>query len=82
MASDSASGSASDSDQRVVLGRKENSMVGFHWTGAEPEGMYEIDVAEELGARWEGAELVTYDIEALRGVWDYHQNGEYMIDND
>jgi hypothetical protein len=73
---------AADADKRVVLGRKENSMVGFRWTGAEPDGMYEIDVAEMLGARWEGGELVTYDLEALQASYDFHQSDEYMIDND
>ncbi len=47
---------------RVVLCRKGKSMVKFLWTGAEPSGMFEVEVAEELGARWEGDELVTYDL--------------------
>ncbi len=67
---------------RVVLCRKENTMVGFRWTGAEPSGMYEVEVAEELGARWEGQELVTYDLPGLHALYEYHQGDDYMIDND
>jgi hypothetical protein len=67
---------------RVVLVRKENSMTGYRWTGAEPDGMYEVEVAEGLGATWEGDELVTYDLEGLEGLYQYHRDGEYMIDND
>jgi hypothetical protein len=68
--------------QRVVLARKENSMTKYRWTGAEPSGMYEVDLAEELGARWEGDELVTYDVDSFHALYEYHQNDEYMIDND
>ncbi len=68
--------------ERVVLVRKENSMTRYRWTGAEPSGMYQVEVAEELGARWEGHELVTYDVDGLHALYEYHKNGEYMIDND
>lgn len=67
---------------RVVLARKENSMTKYRWTGAEPDGMFEVEVAEELGARWEGDELVTYDIDGLEGLFAYHMGDEYLIDND
>ncbi len=67
---------------RVVLVCKEKSMTKYRWTGAEPDGMYEVEVAEELGARWEGDELVTYDLDGLQGLYQYHRDGEYMIDND
>jgi hypothetical protein len=67
---------------RVVLARKENSMMRYRWTGAEPEGMSDIEVAEELGARWEGDELVTYDLEGFGALYEYHQGDDYMIDND
>ena len=70
------------SGQRVVLCRKEKSMTRFRWTGAEPDGMFDVEVAEELGARWEGDELVTYDAAGLHALYEYHQGDDYMIDND
>jgi hypothetical protein len=57
-------------------------MVKYRWTGSEPNGMYEVEVAEELGARWEGDELVTYDLGGLSALYEYHQGDDYMIDND
>jgi len=73
---------APDSGKRVVLVRKEKGMVKFRWTGAEPSGMFETEVAETLGARWEGDELVTYDLAGLHALYEYHQSDDYMIDND
>lgn len=73
---------APESANRVVLGRKQRGMTSFQWSGAEPEGMFEIEVAEELGARWEGDELVTYDMPGMRELYEYHQSDEYLIDND
>lgn len=70
------------SGERVVLVRRTDNIARHRWTGAEPEGMYEIDVAEELGARWEGDELVTYDLPGLVALYEYHKNNEYLIDND
>jgi hypothetical protein len=67
---------------RVVLARKENTMTKYRWTGAEPDGMLDVEVAEELGAHWEGAELVTYDVDGLHELYVYHRDGEYTIDND
>jgi hypothetical protein len=72
----------SDADKRVVLCRMEKSMVKFRWTGAEPDGMYDVEVAEMLGARWEGDELVTYDVAGLHALYEFHQGDDYMIDND
>lgn len=67
--------------ERVVLGRKENSMVGFRWSGDEPRDLNDVGLAEELGAVWEGPELVTYDMDSL--VWQMeHMTDDYMIDND
>lgn len=57
-------------------------MVPYRWTGAEPEGLYEVEVAEELGAQWEGNELVTYDLPDFLGLYEYLQKGEYLNDND
>jgi hypothetical protein len=73
---------SADAGKRVVLGRKENSMVRFRWTGDEPSGMFEVEVAEGLGARWEGDELVTYDIVGMRELYEYHLSDDYMSDND
>ena len=70
------------SGQRVVLARKTNNIARHRWTGAEPDGMYELDVAEGLGAAWEGDELVTYDLPGLVALYEYHKNDEYLIDND
>lgn len=70
------------SGQRVVLARRMDAMVRYRWTGAEPEGLYEIEVAEDLGAVWEGDELVTYDLPGLTQLYEYHKGNDYLIDND
>lgn len=67
---------------RVVLARKENSMRKYRWTGAEPSGLNDIEVAETLGASWEGNELVTYDAPSFTQLFEYHQSDDYLIDND
>lgn len=67
---------------RVVLGRKApGTFAGFQWTGREPEGLYEVEVAEELGAAWEGDELVTYDLETLRYAVGRAEDG-WLPDSD
>lgn len=49
-------------NQKVVLGRKDpSSWVGFQWSGAEPEGLNNPDMALALGAEWDGDELVTFN---------------------
>lgn len=68
--------------QRVVLARRKNTMARFEWTGDEPEGMYDLEVAEDMGARWEDDELVTYDLPGLMALYEYHKNNDYLIDND
>ena len=69
--------------ERVVLARKSgSSMVGPQWTEACPEGLYKVEEAEELGAKWEGDELVTYDLEGFRQLYDYYESDEYLPDND
>jgi hypothetical protein len=70
------------SGQRVVLCRQENTMVKYRWSGDEPDGMYDVEVAEGLGARWEGNELVTYDLAGFHALYEYHQGDDYLIDND
>lgn len=39
-------------------------------------------VAEELGARWDGEELVVDDFEAFLDAYQMYEDGEYLIDND
>jgi hypothetical protein len=49
------------SEGRVVIGRRgDSSMVPVRWTDACPDGLDDVETAEELGAKWEGDELVTY----------------------
>lgn len=67
---------------RVVLARKApGSMVGFQWTGAEPEGMADLAEAEYMGAVWEGDELVTYNFPLLKHDFDHKLDG-YLEDSD
>lgn len=73
---------AAESGERVVLAMRTDNLARHRWTGAEPEGMYELDIAEDLGARWEGDELVTYDLPGLAALYEYHKNNDYLIDND
>ena len=71
-----------DTEERVVLGRKDDSTwVGFQWTDAVPENVEEPGVAEEYGAVWEGEELVTYDLDALRRQAEHSDDG-YLEDVD
>lgn len=66
-----------------MLGRKgTSSMVKIRWTEAAPEALNDADDAEELGAVWEGEELVTYDIESFRDLFTYYEDNEYQSDND
>ncbi len=68
--------------QRVLLARRESSMVPYKWTGVEPQGLDDVETAQELGASWEGDELVTYDLVGLSQLFEYHQSNDYLIDND
>lgn len=70
--------------ERVVLGRRDNfnPMVPFHWTDEAPLGLNEVEWAEELGAKWEGDELVTYDYPTFNALLKYYENDEYLPDND
>lgn len=68
--------------ERIVLGRRNaNTWHGFEWAGAEPDGLYDPDQAVTLGARWEGDELVTYDIQALAYAVANHDE-PYLTDSD
>ena len=69
--------------ERVVLARRgDSSMVRARWTEACPEGLYDVEEAEELGAKWEGDELVTYDLEGFRQLYEYYESDGYLPDND
>ncbi len=70
--------------ERVVLGRrnKVSTMVPFRWSEEAPLGLNEVEWAEELGAKWEGDELVTYDYPTFVGLLEYYEKNEYQPDND
>lgn len=71
-----------DSSERVVLGRRDRTIfAGFQWTGAEPEGLDDVEVAEALGAVWEGAELVTHNLAAFNHAFAHALDG-YQYDPD
>jgi hypothetical protein len=69
--------------ERVVLGRKGgSSMVKIRWTERAPSGLNDIGDAEEMGATWEGDELVTHDFEGFMEQYGYYESNDYMSDND
>ncbi len=67
--------------ERVVLAHRTSGFVPFQWTDEAPEGLDDEDVALDFGARWEGDELVTYDLSGLRlGVAS--ETDDFLNDND
>jgi len=69
--------------ERVVLGQRDNkSMTKFRWSGNEPSSLSEVEWAEDLGAQWEGDELVIYDYRGFAGLLEMYEKGEYLPDND
>jgi hypothetical protein len=69
--------------ERVVLGRKgSSSMVKVRWTDKAPPNITTVDDAEEMGAKWEGEELVTYDYDGFMEQYHDYEENDYMIDND
>jgi hypothetical protein len=71
-----------EAEARVVLGHKDPStMVGFQWSGSEPEGLYDTEEAVALGAVWEDDELVCYNLAALEHAHRHHSD-EWMEDSD
>jgi hypothetical protein len=70
--------------ERVVLARRDkfNPMVPFHWSADAPPGLDDLEWAEELGAKWEGDELVTYDYPTFSDLLEYYEQDQYMPDND
>lgn len=68
--------------ERVVLGRRmPDTFVRFQWTGAEPEGLHDVALAESLGAVWEGDELVVHNLVAFRHACEHAGDG-YQYDPD
>jgi len=69
--------------ERVVLGRKgDTSMVKVRWTDAAPLALNDVAEAEELGAKWEGPELVVYDLPGFTQLFEYYENNQWLPDND
>ena len=69
--------------ERVVLGRRGgSSMVKIRWTDKAPDSLNDIEDAQEMGATWEGDELVTYDMEGFLEQVAFYESNDYMIDND
>ncbi|MEA2715909.1 MAG: hypothetical protein QOI99_226 [Actinomycetota bacterium] len=69
--------------QRVVLARKgDTSMVKVRWTDDAPTALNDVEEAEELGAKWEGPELVVYDLHGFSELFEYYSNNEWLPDND
>ncbi len=69
--------------ERVVLARKgTSSMVKVRWTEVAPGTLDDVEDAEEMGARWEGVELVTYDLDGFLEQFSYYEANDYTIDND
>lgn len=71
-----------ESGERVVLGKRVDSMVKFRWSGNEPDGLDELEYAEELGAQWEDDELVIYDYPGFVDLLSYYKDEDYLADND
>ncbi len=65
----------------MLARRVDSGFAPFQWTGAEPEGLDDLETAESLGACWEGDELVTYDVGALAAGLEHYDEG-YLADND
>ena len=67
----------------VVLGtRGTSSMVKIRWTDKIPGDINDVDDAQEMGATWEGDELVTYDYDGFLEQYEFYVSNDYMIDND
>ncbi len=57
-------------------------MVRFRWSDAAPDQLNDVELAQEMGATWEGEELVTYNLGSLAWQMENYRAGEYMSDND
>jgi len=67
--------------ERVVLAHRTSGFVPYQWTEEAPEGLDDEDVALACGSRWEGDELVTYDLSGLRLVVA-SEDDDFLNDND
>lgn len=67
--------------ERIVLAHRVDGFVPYRWTGDEPEGMFDAEVAVAVGARWEGDELVTYDLPTLTHQFE-HWEDDWQTDDD
>jgi len=69
--------------ERVILGnRGTSSMIKIRWTEKIPGSINDVSDAEEMGATWEGDELVTYDYEGFLEQYEFYESNDYMFDND
>ena len=57
-------------------------MVKICSTDKAPDALNDIDDAQEMGATWDGDELVTYDLEGFMEQFAYYESNDDMIDND
>lgn len=57
-------------------------MVKIRWTDDAPQALNDISEAEELGAKWEGSELVVYDLPGFVELFSYYENNVWLPDND
>jgi hypothetical protein len=72
-----------DGDRVVIGHRGGSSMVKVRWTEDAPRALCDLETAEEMGAKWEGDELVVYDMPGLQHLLEYQEgNINYTIDND
>ena len=46
-----------------------------------PDALNDIGDAEEMGARWEGEEAVTYDLDGFLEQFRYYEANDYLVDN-
>ena len=51
-------------------------MVKIRWTDKAPDALNDIEDAEEMGAKWEGDELVTYDFEGFLEQFAYYESND------
>lgn len=57
-------------------------MVPVQWTEQCPNELNDVEDAEQLGAKWEGDELVIYDLPGMVELLEYYSSDDYLIDND
>ncbi len=57
-------------------------MVKIRWTDEAPQALNDIEEAEELGAVWEGTELVTYDLAGFTDLYVFYETNQWLPDND